>query len=174
MSQAEGEIAQVLPNPKSLNSPETGDPNGVAFIDDFEGAKRTTSPSIQRRFWKESSAPLIYDNYLGSFQNERNQLYRGKLNWYNPYIPYRTNEIWPNQSTSIRAGNETTDVLIMRYKSKPHQSDIEKDSSWVGVTTALYSGDYDQTQSKFFEIWLRGEEGRLSIDLGKISIKLST
>lgn len=165
----EGEIAQVLPNPNSLNSPETGDPNGVAFIDDFEGAKRTTSPSIQRRFWKESSAPLIYDNYLGSFHNERNQLHRGKLNWYNPYIPYRTNEIWPNQSTSIRAGNETTDVLIMRYKSKPHQSEIEKDSIWVGVTTALYSGDYDQTQSKFFEIWLRGEEGRLSIDLGKIS-----
>ena len=165
----EGEIAQVLPNPNSLNNPETGDPNGVAFIDDFEGAKRTTSPSIQRRFWKESSAPLIYDNYLESFQNERNQLYRGKLNWYNPYIPYRTNEIWPNQSTSIRAGNETTDVLIMRYKSKPHQSNIDSDSIWVGVTTALYSGDYDQTQSKFFEIWLRGEEGNLSIDLGKIS-----
>ena len=165
----EGEIAQVLPNPNALNSPETGDPNGVAFIDDFEGAKRTTSPSIQRRFWKESSAPLIYDNYLESFQTERNHRYRGRLNWYNPYIPYRTNEIWPNQSTSIRAGNETTDVLIMRYNSKPHQSNIDKDSIWVGVTTALYSGDYDQTQSKFFEIWLRGEEGSLSIDLGKIS-----
>ena len=36
----------------------TGDPNGVAFIDDFEGSKRTTAPSIQRRFWKASSAPL--------------------------------------------------------------------------------------------------------------------
>ena len=57
----------------------------------------------------------------------------------------------------------------MRYKSKPHQSNIDRDSVWVGVTTALYSGDYDQTQSKFFEIWLRGEEGSLSIDLGKIS-----
>ena len=57
----EGEIAQVLPNPNSINNSATGDPNGVAFIDDFEGSKRTTSPSIQRRFWKASSAPLIYN-----------------------------------------------------------------------------------------------------------------
>ena len=57
----EGEIAQVLPNPNSISNNETGDPNGVAFIDDFEGSKRTTSPSIQRRFWKAASAPLIYN-----------------------------------------------------------------------------------------------------------------
>ena len=50
----------------------------------------------------------------------KHQKNRGKLNWYNPYIPYRTNEIWPNQSTSIRAGNETTDVMVLRYKSKIH------------------------------------------------------
>ena len=55
----------------------------------------------------------------------------------------------------------------MRYKSNPHQTSIDKDSIWVGMTPALYSGDYDQTQSKFFEIWLRGDEGNLSIDLGK-------
>ena len=61
----EGEIAQVLPNPNSINNASTGDPNGVAFIDDFEGSKRTTSPSIQRRFWKESSTPYYYDEDLG-------------------------------------------------------------------------------------------------------------
>ena len=32
----EGEVAQVLPNPNSINNAATGDPNGVAFIDDFE------------------------------------------------------------------------------------------------------------------------------------------
>ena len=47
---------------------------------------------------------------------------------------------------------------------------MNNDSTWVGCNyMTLYSGDYDQTQSKFFEIWLRGDEGRLSIDLGKIS-----
>ena len=165
----EGEIAQVLPNPNSINNTATGDPNGVAFIDDFEGSKRTTSPSIQRRFWKLSSAPNIFDNDLNIFGGQFSQKNRGELFWYNPYIPVRTREIWPNQSTSVQAGNETTDVLVLRYRKRSHQKNTSNDSTWVGVTTSLYSGDYDQTQSKFFEIWLKGDEGRLTIDLGKIS-----
>lgn len=165
----EGEIAQVLPNPNSISNPETGDPDGVAFIDDFEGSKRTSSPSIQRRYWQASSAPLKFFNETKTFGDELSQRHRGNLYWFNPFVPYRTKEIWPNQSTSLRAGNETTDVLVMRYKSKEHQKYVDKDSLWVGVTTSLYSGDYDQTQSKFFEIWLKGTTGRLHIDLGKIS-----
>ncbi|MDA9934988.1 cell surface protein SprA [Candidatus Marinimicrobia bacterium] len=165
----EGEIAQVLPNPNSISNSATGDPNGVAFIDDFEGSKRTTSPSIQRRFWKQSSAPNFYDTELNIFGGEYSQRNRGELFWYNPYIPVRTREIWPNQSTSVQAGNETTDVLVLRYRKRSHQKNIDNDSSWVGISTSLYSGDYDQTQSKFFEIWLKGNEGNLAIDLGKIS-----
>ena len=165
----EGEIAQVLPNPNSINNVSTGDPNGVAFIDDFEGSKRTTSPSIQRRFWKESAAPHYYDEDLGTFSGIFSQDNRGELFWYNPYIPVRTREIWPNQSTSIQAGNETTDVLVLRHRKRSHQKHTEKDSTWIGVTTSLYSGDYDQTQSKFFEIWLKGSKGKMTIDLGKIS-----
>ena len=165
----EGEVAQVLPNPNSINNPETGDPNGVAFIDDFEGSKRTTSPSIQRRFWKSSSSPLIYDENIELFGNEYAQKNRGRLYWFNPYVPVRTKEIWPNQQTSLRAGNETTDVLVLKYQSMEHQKDVNKDSIWVGITTSLYSGDYEQTQSKFFEIWVKGSSGRLHLDLGKIS-----
>ena len=165
----EGEIAQVMPNPNSINNAATGDPNGVAFIDDFEGSKRTTSPSIQRRFWKESSAPYYFDDLSGEINGFYDQKNRGKLYWYNPYIPVRTRDIWPNQSTSVQAGNETTDVLVLRHKAMAHQKNVNKDSTWVGITTSLYSGDYDQTQSKFFEIWLKGSKGKITVDLGKIS-----
>ena len=165
----EGEIAQVLPNPNSISNSATGDPNGVAFIDDFEGSKRTTSPSIQRRFWKASSAPLKFDQQDSLFTDPFSQRNRGKLFWYNPYVPVRTKDIWPNQSTSLRAGNETTDVLVMKYKAREHQRNLDPDSLWVGITTSLYSGDYDQIQSKFFEIWVKGNSGRLHVDLGKIS-----
>ena len=82
----EGEIAQVLPNPNSINNAATGDPNGVAFIDDFEGSKRTTSPSIQRRFWKLSSAPNTFDTDLNVFGGQYAQKNRGELFWYNPYL----------------------------------------------------------------------------------------
>ena len=165
----EGEVAQVIPNPNSISNPETGDPNGVAFIDDFEGSKRTTSPSIQRRFWKASSAPLKFNNQDSTFTEPFSQKKRGNLFWYNPYVPIRTKDIWPNQSTSLRAGNETTDVLVLRYGAKEYQGYYDEDSLWVGITTSLYSGDYDQIQSKFFEIWVKGNSGRLHIDLGKIS-----
>jgi hypothetical protein len=46
---------------------------------------------------------------------------------------------------------------------------LDPDSLWVGITTSLYSGDYDQIQSKFFEIWVKGNSGKMHIDLGKIS-----
>ena len=80
----------VMPNPNSINNPETGDPSGVAYIDDFEGAKRTTSFPIQRRFWKPSSPPLIY--HSNKTLSHRN---RAKMYWYNPYVQWRTKDIWP-------------------------------------------------------------------------------
>jgi len=160
----EGELAQVLPNPNSMNNRATGDPNGVAYIDDFEGAKRTTTPPILRRYWKESSAPLNLETL-----KPYSQMNRARMYFYNPFGQVRTKDIWPNQSTSLRAQNELTDILVFHQKTRPWQSNVDPDSIWSGVTTSLYTGDYDQTQSKFVEIWLRGTQGKLEIDLGKIS-----
>ncbi len=160
----EGEFAQILPNPNPVNNSATGDRKGVAYIDDFEGAKRTTSLPVQRRFWKESSAPL--DPRTGRPFNQR---YRARLNWYNPTFQVRTNDIWPNLSTSIQAQNETTDILVLKTKVRSHQKQVPKDSVWAGITIPFYTGDYDQTQTKFFEIWVRGDQGKLTVDLGQVS-----
>ena len=160
----EGEIAQVLPNPNSISNSRTGDKNGVAFIDDFEGSKRVTNPSILRRFWNISSAPVDLES-----SEEYSQRNRLKMYWYNPYSQVLTNNIWPNISTSQRAQNLTTDVLVLNYEPKEFQSSVDPDSLWAGIITPMFIGDYDQTRSRFFEIWLRGDEGNLTIDLGKIS-----
>ena len=88
----------------------------VAFIDDFEGSRSTTSPSIQRRFWKSSSSPLIYDGNIELFGNEYAQKNRGRLYWFNPYVPVRTKEICGlTNKLLLRAGNETTEVLVLKY-----------------------------------------------------------
>lgn len=160
----EGEFAQVLPNPNPINNPATGDNRGVAYIDDFEGAKRITGPQILQRFWKPSSAPL--DLLTGETLGQAN---RAKLFWFNPYVPVSTKNIWPNQSTSTRAQNETTNILWLDFSRYEHQSDTLNNSVWAGIISPFYSGDYDQTDSKFFEIWLRGTVGRLTVDLGRIS-----
>ena len=160
----EGEVAQVLPNPNSISNSRTGDGNGVAFIDDFEGSKRVTNPSILRRFWNISSAPIDLQN-----NQEYDQRNRLKMYWYNPYSQVLTNNIWPNISTSQRAQNLTTDVLVLKYQPQEFQSTTDADSLWAGITTPMFVGDYDQTRTRFFEIWLKGEDGNLTIDLGKIS-----
>jgi len=163
----EGEFAQILPNPNPINSKATGDYNGVAYIDDFEGSKRTTSIPILRRFWRESSAPI--DLKSGESITQRK---RARLRWFNPFVQIRTKDIWPNLSTSIQAQNETTDIMILDYTKRAHQENTPDDSVWAGIITPFYSGDYDQTQTKFFEIWLQSPpdmEGTISIDLGQIS-----
>ena len=160
----EGEIAQVLPNPNSISNAATGDSDGVAYIDDFEGSKRVTSPSILRRFWNISSAPLNLDT-----DQPFDQRNRARMHWYNPYSQVLTNTIWPNISTSQRAQNLTTDILVLNFEPKEYQESVDPDSVWAGVVTPMFIGDYDQTRSRFFEIWLRGDEGHLTVDLGKIS-----
>ena len=160
----EGEIAQVLPNPNAISNPSTGDSDGVAYIDDFEGSKRVTNPSILRRFWNISSAPINLDT------NEQfEQRNRARMHWYNPYSQVLTNNIWPNISTSQRAQNLTTDILVLDFEPKEYQENVDPDSVWAGVITPMFISDYDQTRSRFFEIWLRGDEGNLTVDLGKIS-----
>ena len=161
----EGEIAQVLPNPNSISNSATGDKNGVAYIDDFEGSKRITSPSILRRFWHKSSAPIDIENNNQEF-SQRNRL---KMYWYNPFSQILTNDIWPNVSTSVRAQNLTTDILVLNFEPYEYQSISNPDSLWAGITAPMFVGDYDQTRTKFVEIWLRGDSGNLTIDLGKIS-----
>ena len=160
----EGEIAQVLPNPNNISNSATGDSDGVAYIDDFEGSKRVTNPSILRRFWHISSAPISIDTNQNF--NQRN---RARMNWYNPYSQVLTNDIWPNVSTSQRAQNLTTDILVLDFEPKEYQESVDPDSVWAGIITPMFIGDYDQTNSRFFEVWLRGDEGKLTIDLGKIS-----
>ncbi|HIN46052.1 MAG TPA: cell surface protein SprA, partial [Candidatus Marinimicrobia bacterium] len=162
----EGEYAQVLPNPNPVNNEATGDPNGVAFIDDFEGAKRTTSMPVRYRFWSRGAAPV------DSLDQPLSEQKRAKMFWYNPYNQVSTRDIWPNQETSIRAQNERTDVLVLDYTRREEQiENDDADSNWASVTATLFSGDYNQSESKFFEIWLNTNEamGKMSIDLGIIS-----
>jgi len=93
--------------------------------------------------------------------------------WYNPWTQVLTQDIWPNQQTSIRAQNQLTDVLVLNYMRRDlHRQTVDPDSNWASVTASLYSSDFNQSQSKFFEIWLLSSDNTdatMTVDLGFIS-----
>ncbi len=157
----QGEVARVSPNPNTRDNRDLGEKH-VAYLDDFEGSRRETKLSILRRSWGMASPPL------GKHNHERAFVY-----WFNPYNRVATRSIWPNKETNAQAHNDVTDILQMVVipdsafsVRDDHGSPAE---AWGGIMSALSSGYYDQTESKFLEIWIRGETGRLHIDMGKIS-----
>jgi hypothetical protein len=160
----EGEVAQVLPNPNTLNNKDTGDPNGVGFIDDFEGAKRITAPPIMRRYWTRAATPLGKDKIQAGFAF-----------WYNPYGGVNTKNIWPNKEVSVRAQNNRTEVLVLTLDPEwatsvgKDATEAQKRETWGGITYFFPTSYYDQSRTKFLEIWVMGNSGRLHVDLGQIS-----
>ena len=147
----EGEFAEVLPNPNPL---------GEAYLDDFESSKRTTTLGVMQRNWKLAAPPIGKDNST-----------RGKIAWYNPYYDINTRDIWPNLETSSRANNQTTKILALQSF---YNSEVGGDTLWNGVSTSLYSSDFQQSDSKYFDIWLNTEDMdhdslKLHIDIGYVS-----
>ncbi|NIS23779.1 cell surface protein SprA [candidate division KSB1 bacterium] len=160
----EGEIAQVLPTPNTLNSPKTGDNRGVAYIDDFEGAKKSVNLGVLRRNWTRASQPA------DSRHTPANMM---SYIWFNPFQQVHVNDIYPNREVNPNVPNRVH-VLTFRLfpdpnlhnPDNPAQPDL---NSWAGVQRALSPGLFDQSQTKFIEVMVNGFEGRVHIDLGGIS-----
>ncbi|NKB70423.1 MAG: hypothetical protein GKR89_25415 [Candidatus Latescibacteria bacterium] len=141
----QAEVARSQPN---LNTKGTG------FIDDFEGSERPNSLPVLRTRWVPSSLPP------DGVYNPDN---RGPLRWYNPIDQVLRTDIWPNQEDQIDPQNSDADVLTLELKQREDSFE-----SWGGVMTAL-SAVTDLSRSKFLEIWIKGDRGRLEVDLGQIS-----
>jgi len=173
----EGEIAQILPNPNTLNNESTLDPNGVAYIDDFEASKKVTPLGVIRNGWRDCSSPLgigkIPDppEWTNTFEIYKK---RGRFLWSNPYQQVAIKEIWPNRDTHNPNTPQRVHVLDIKFTpvpkdSLPDDDDYQPEQSWGGIMRWLSAGYSDQTDSKYLEIWVNGDEGRLHIDLGQIS-----
>lgn len=171
----EGEVAQILPNPNTLNNEATGDPDGVAYIDDFEAAKKLTPLGVIRSGWRDCSSPLEVGKIPDPTNNWQTTLdvykKRGQLIWWNPYEQVAIKEIWPNRDTHNPNTPQRVHVLDMLFRpaERPNDPDFRREQSWGGVMRWLSAGYADQSDSKFLEIWVKGDNGRLNIDLGQIS-----
>ncbi|MFQ5770382.1 MAG: cell surface protein SprA, partial [bacterium] len=152
----EGEIAQVLPTPNTLNNKKTGDNHGVAYIDDFEGAKKTVNLGVLRKNWSRASKPV---DKIHTIQNMVNYI------WYNPFQQVFIQDIYPEREINPNVPNR---VHVLTFQLFPDQNNRDP-NTWGGVMRALSPGVFDQSQTKFIEVMVQGDEGRLHIDLGTIS-----
>jgi len=139
------EVAEVIGNPNT---------KGEAYIDDFEGVTNSFSLEVRRTAWHLSSAP----DDRGADQDER-----GRLFWYNPYDRIPVKQIWPNKD--VAAEESKTNVLVLDFADT---ADVGT-NSWAGVMRFIQSGYQDQSNSEFLEVWVRGDEGVLHVDLGSIN-----
>ena len=138
----DAEIAQSRPN---LNT------KGRGYIDDFEDSERPISLVVNRTRWAPASAPV------GARFGAEN---RAHFIWYNPYNGVLRTDIWPNQEEQIEAQNRRTDILALALLPR-----LEAAESWGGISLA-FSTVNDLSESKFLEIWVRGQEGTLHLNLG--------
>lgn len=167
----EAEYAQVLPNPNTLNNEKTGDNDGVAYIDDFEGTKRTTTLGIRYNTWTMASPPKIlpdlsHDTVIDTIADKQ----RGRILWYNPYDQEMIKNIWPNRDVNAETG-QTTDVLQFEVWKDPEQDPV---TTWAGVMRSTASFP-NQQKTKYLEMWVKedtvlsSQRVRINIDIGQIS-----
>ena len=158
------EIAQSLPNPNT---------RGVAYIDDFEGSSSSDAFPIGKLAWSRASVPTRNNRPLA--------LPQGRLTWYNPLDRDRTtlSQIQPTRD-DISAEQDIVDIFKLRFdpaRSNGFPTRTHNDQngipqrSWAGVMR--YANLSDLSREKFIELWIRGDDGHLHIDLGDISERVS-
>ena len=125
-----GEAALILPNPNTSQSTILSD-NGssVAYLDDFEGARRTIPLPVVYTAWHLASPPitvpvsgiptdLIPDSVKVRGDTATMRTYmKAKLNWYNNstcYDPVTVTEVYGNRK-QVHTGEEFLTVLGLNY-----------------------------------------------------------
>ncbi|MCL5031380.1 MAG: cell surface protein SprA [Bacteroidetes bacterium] len=182
-----GEFAYIKPNPNTKISTIPAD-NGqsIAYIDDFEGAKKLIPIGVSYTSWKDLSPPdslsAFADSNFSPGEYYKNILsYKGKAWWYsitpsNVLVP----AIW---GTRKKVATQDQQVPVMdfvfdpdtpgTYNWNPKLQDPKK--NWGGMMKVL-SGTANDLQAQniqYIEFWLNEQQvpanGKIYIDLGRIS-----
>jgi hypothetical protein len=191
-----GEGAYMLPTPNTRTSPIPEDNGqGVAYLDDFEGSKRTIPLPISYSSWYIASPPknTAIDSVLGrQIPDSTKNDYRGWLYWYNIQPPSTpSKEIWPFKD--VAADQQAVTVLdvgfLNKYRGQFNRSlnidttlDTHNDNpnlaklAWGGMMLDLGSNASDLVSQNInsLEIWMKIDsstqtKGTMHIDVGQIS-----
>jgi cell surface protein SprA len=199
--QFSGEGAYIRPDPNTKKSPIASDKGAsIAYLDDFEGARRTIPFPIHYSAWTLASVPV--HSLLGDNLTEEEKTYsKAKLAWYNNSSNFEgvtVSQIWPNRS--VRRGQELQTVLYLDYNpnrrgmynysphldSTLHRSPIngvggnfdnasERRKNWAGVMRSLstLAGNVMEQNMAYLEIWLQANSDDIDdLRRGKLYVNL--
>ena len=175
-----GEFAYMSPDPNTKKSEIDSDNDAsIAYIDDFEGAKRTIPVGISYTGWRDISVPDRMP-VIGDLSKDVQMNYKAKSWWYNVLPSNITVEdIWGDGKQVGR--NDGITALDFKYDPglrgaynwNPDLND--KIQNWGGMMRPLSStaSNLVEENIEFIEFWLyieqAPENAKLIIDLGQIS-----
>jgi len=183
-----GEAAYMSPDPNTRKSPISIDGGAaVAYVDDFEGARRPIPLGVNFGAWRDASPPDFMSalDQPTKLKNDEKMEYKGKLGWFNisPSDVFAT-EIWPKKS--VRAGEDQVTVLNLWFRPQVrgqfnYSMDLEgklfanRQKAWSGVQRLIGSTTTNLLDDNinFIELWVHLDKVqpsvKLNIDLGLIS-----
>jgi hypothetical protein len=154
--QFRGEAAWMLPDPNTRKSPINQDGGaGVAYIDDFEGARRTLPLGENFAQWRDASPPfyvkgldplLIQDtsiaiNTPGLISDAQKINFKSRAAWFNIPNEVAETEIWPKKSVDRNSPFVTVmDIHLKPTKRGAYNYSPNLDSTVISHPTKTWAG----------------------------------
>jgi len=181
-----GEFAYINPDPNTKKSTIASDNNeSIAYIDDFEGAKRTIPIGMSDRSWKDISIPRgmeIIENFaIGDSALMSN---KGKAFWYNiSPSDVTVEQIYGDRKQVAREEEQVTVLDFVFRPNSPGAYNNPADLSnptqnWGGIMKGLSStaSNLVEENIQFIEFYLKIDsenplpsDAKMFVDLGLIS-----
>jgi cell surface protein SprA len=188
--QLTGEAAYIRPNRNTKRSTVAIDEGkGVAYIDDFEGSRRSIPIGVNYGTWRYASPPVTTSE-LGTLPADRMIDYKARTYWYNTLPSDEitlVTDLWPERE--VQRGEERIQVLHVRYNPAErgeynYSFDLNNTiyntpyNSWGGMMRALTGSTKNLVDENlnFIEFWARVEgdarDGKMYINMGQISERI--
>ncbi|KAF0153502.1 MAG: gliding motility-related protein [Ignavibacteria bacterium] len=175
------EMAYIDPDPNTKKSTISSDGGrSIAYVDDFEGAKRTIPLGEAYGSWHDISIPTNLP-LIGNLPEDDQMDYKAKTWWYN-IIPSDVNikDIYGTRKQAPPDGQQVTTLDFVYqpdrrgfYNYEPTLSD--KSRNWGGIMKPLSStaNNLVEENIEFIEFWVNFVDApagsKIYMDLGQIS-----
>ncbi len=176
----DGELAYMNPDPNTKKSKIKSDQaKSIAYIDDFEGAKKTIPIGTNYGGWRDISVPDGIPN-ISNLPLEQQMNYKAESYWFNLQLNVDVKDIWGDRKTTSSKEKRLTSFNFVYNPAERgtynHSPSLEnKKQNWGGMMRPLSStaSNLVEEHIEFIEFWMHINEApkdaKLYIDLGQIS-----